>query len=281
MSLKFDAKRFVINSHRGAFKEGLLENTVPAFKQSVKEGANMLECDIRITKDNHIVLIHNNTIDHICGFATTTPPIEEFNELSNGPINTHTLSYLQALKYDNNAQIMSLPEFLELLKEIKVGAQIELKQGGYEDLILKNIQDANIDYESCLGPIVCTSFNWPAILRMIKKAKNFNIPLYTHDGGIGLAFGLQGIPLGSFIGKWVLRQCHKKNIWGFCTYYKNLPIKRLAYAHEQGVKFCPRVPDKEDLINAYIDAGVDGFETDNVPLIRECAKKKGIELLDL
>lgn len=79
----------------------------------------------------------------------------------------------------------------------------------------------------------------------------------------------------------MLRQCHARNIWGFTTYYKYLPIKRLAYAHSLKVKFCPRVPDDINLINQYIDAGVDGFETDNVPLIRDCIEKKGFELWPL
>jgi glycerophosphoryl diester phosphodiesterase len=169
----FDANRFVIDSHRGAFKEGLLENTVEAFMQSYREGANVMECDIRLTKDNQIVLIHNGTIDHIASFAEKIPDRNEFNEEPTGSVRSHSLAYLKALKFPNNAQLMTLLELLNFLNRIKVGAQIELKEGGYEDAILKTIEAAEIDYEALLGPIVCTSFNYVAVMRLVKKAKKY------------------------------------------------------------------------------------------------------------
>ncbi len=67
-------------------------------------------------------------------------------------------------------------------------------------------------------------------------------------------------------------------IWrGFMTYYKYLPAKMIAYAHQCGVKFCPRVPDNKDLVAEYIRAGVDGFETDNIGFIRQCISEAGFE----
>ncbi len=274
----FDPNRFVIDSHRGAFKGGLLENTIPAFAQSVEEGANMLECDLRMTGDGEIVLIHNKTIDHVMSFASDIPGEGVFGELPSGKIKDHTLAFLKAVKYPHNAEILSLNEFLEFLKRRHVGAQLELKEMGYERQILQVIQDAQIDYASLLGPVVCTSFNFFAIRRMQKLAKKMEIPLYTHSGGQGLAFGFQAIPLGSIIGKPFLRWCKKHDFWGFTTHYKHLPISRIKYAHKCGVKYCPRIPDEIDIINLYLDAGTDGIETDNVPLIRKCLKERNYEL---
>jgi glycerophosphoryl diester phosphodiesterase len=274
-------REWVINSHRGAFKEGLLENSIESYTEAYREGCNVLETDIRLSKDNQIVLIHNRTIDGIAKHAKSVPSPEKFNEIPVGPVKEHTTAFLKALNFQNDMKILTLDEFIELLKKLKMGAQIELKEGGFEDLILKVIQDAQIDYEQQLGPIVCTSFNASAVLRLVKKAQNYQIPLYEYNTRKGLAFGMQGIPLGSWYGKWVLRQCGKKHIWGFMTYYKYIPIKRLAFAHDEGVRFCPRLPDDEQLVNAYIDAGVDGFETDNVPFIRKMIEKKGFKLWPL
>lgn len=274
-------REWIIDSHRGAFKEGLLENTTEAFVQSWKEGANCLECDIRLTKDGEIVLIHNRTIDHLVKYATKVPLVDEFQEPSTGKVNTHSISFLKTLKYPHDAQILTLSEFLQLLKKLHIGAQIELKEGGYEAKIAQIIANAEIEYTSLLGPVVCTSFNWFAILKLQKAAKSNQIPLYHPNKASGLAFGLQGIPLGSWFGPLVLDQCRKKQIWGFMTYYKYLPISRINCAHQNGVKFCPRVPDDIDLINRYIDANVDGFETDNVPLIRDSIIKKGFDLWPL
>ena len=268
---------FVIDSHRGAFKEGLLENSIPAFEQSYKEGANVMECDLRMAKDGNIILIHNNTIDHIASFAISTPEEKEFGELPVGKVKKHTLAYLKSLKFENDAQILSLPELLVWLKEKKVGAQLELKVSCGEK-ILQNILEADMPWEELNGPIVITSFNFLLIKKLLNEVKKYDIPLYVPNKSRGLAFGFQAIKTGSFYGKSMLRKFKKWGIWGGMTYYKNMPIRRLKYAHEMGVKFCPRVPDNVKLINKYLDAGVDGFETDNVPLIRECCMKKGIPL---
>ena len=267
---------FIIDSHRGVFKSGLLENSIPAFEESYYEGANCVECDIRLTKDNKIVLLHNNTIDHITSFAEKIPKISEFNEEPTGKIREHTLAYLKAMKFPNNANILTLSEFLKILKKYKFGAQIELKESGYEDLILKEIEQAKINYKEHTAPIVCTSFNWFAVKRLIKKAKNYNIPLYSSSGNIGLCIGMQGIPLGiPLYGKYMMNRFQKLNVWGGMTYYKNMSVKLLDYAHKKGFKFCPRIPNDKKLAISYLKAGVDGFETDNISFIRECVKESG------
>ena len=278
---QFDSSRFVIDSHRGAFKEGLLENTIPAFLQSYREGANVMECDIRRTNDGQILLLHNSTIDHIATFAEKTPEFEEFHEIPSGRLRNHSLDFMKAMKFPNDAQLLTLPEFLEFLAKYKIGAQVELKEMGYEEEILKAFSETDIPYEDLLGPIVCTSFNFLAIRRLIKKAKQYNIPLYDHTGKPGLAFGFQAIQMGALYGGLIMKKFQQYNVWGGMTHYRYMPIKQLPKAHKFGIKFCPRVPDKKELIMQYIDAGVDGFETDNVPLIRECLEQKGIELWPL
>ncbi|MHC1592215.1 MAG: glycerophosphodiester phosphodiesterase [Candidatus Helarchaeales archaeon] len=268
---------FVIDSHRGAFKNGLLENSIPAFEEALKEGANVLECDIRGTRDGQVALVHNRTIDHVASHAVKLPEWDEFKENPTGPVSEHTMDYLKSLKFDKGARILSLDEFLEFLSKKKAGAQIELKEFHFLDKIIEYISDIEIDHDALAGPVVFTSFNPFAIIKLRKKVlKNGDLPVYDFFAGRkGYAFGLQGIPLGAFFGKWVLRRCKKNRIWGFMTHYRNLPIHRIPYSHEMGVKFCPRVPDDESLIMRYIENDVDGFETDNVPLIIKCIKKAG------
>lgn len=266
---------FVIDSHRGAFKDGLLENSIPAFTASYYEGANCVECDIRRTKDEEIVLIHNSTIDHIASFAEKIPDESEFGEIPKGKVSSHNLPYLKSFVYPNEAEILTLEEFLNLIKLLKIGAQIELKEFGYEDQILQIIEDAAINYEELLAPVVCTSFNWLSIKKMIKKSGYYDIPLYSHDGGIGQAFGFQAISVGAFYGKWVLRRFHKYNVWGGMTHYRYMPVERLDYAHKMGVKFCPRIPNDRQLALNYLKNGVDGFETDDISFVRSCVKEAG------
>ncbi|MCS7002484.1 MAG: glycerophosphodiester phosphodiesterase, partial [Dehalococcoidia bacterium] len=47
--------------HRGA--SGVApENTLPAFDQAVRDGADAIECDVRLTKDGTPVLLHDETL---------------------------------------------------------------------------------------------------------------------------------------------------------------------------------------------------------------------------
>ena len=271
-----ESHEFIINSHRGVFKTGMLENSIPSYEAALKQGANVLECDIRLTKDKQVVLIHNKTIDGIAKHAASTPDPAEFGELPSGPVREHTLAFLKALKYEHGCEILTLDEFLGFLKDNKVGAQIELKEAGFESMLVDKMRAAAIDHDSLKAPIVFTSFFWPAIVKLQKLLWKSELPKYDFfNNKKGVCAGLQALPIGSFLGPWLLRQCKKKRIWGLMTFYKYIPAFRIPYAHECGVKFCPRVPDDEALILLYINVGVDGFETDNVPLIRECIKKAG------
>lgn len=57
-------KKTVWISHRG-FTANAVENTCSAFAAAVDIGFSALETDLRITKDDHIVLIHDETIDRL------------------------------------------------------------------------------------------------------------------------------------------------------------------------------------------------------------------------
>jgi glycerophosphoryl diester phosphodiesterase len=49
-------------AHRGAM-ETHPENTIPAFKEAIRLGTQMIEFDLRMTKDSVLVLMHDETVD--------------------------------------------------------------------------------------------------------------------------------------------------------------------------------------------------------------------------
>ena len=51
-----------ICAHRGAM-ETYPENTLAAFKEAIRLGAHMVEFDVRITKDNELVIMHDKSVD--------------------------------------------------------------------------------------------------------------------------------------------------------------------------------------------------------------------------
>ncbi|MEM2482910.1 MAG: glycerophosphodiester phosphodiesterase family protein, partial [Candidatus Nezhaarchaeales archaeon] len=54
--------RVLVIAHRGASAYEP-ENTLRSIKRALNLGADMVEIDVRTTKDGHIVVIHDATVD--------------------------------------------------------------------------------------------------------------------------------------------------------------------------------------------------------------------------
>ena len=57
----------ILSAHRGGGCEGA-ENTVFAFKNAMKLGMNLMECDVHLTKDNVVIVCHDGKLDRLCGY---------------------------------------------------------------------------------------------------------------------------------------------------------------------------------------------------------------------
>ena len=55
-------KNIYVAAHRGV-SASYPENTMPAFKRAIECGCDQIEIDVRITKDNELVVIHDATVD--------------------------------------------------------------------------------------------------------------------------------------------------------------------------------------------------------------------------
>jgi len=66
-------------AHRGGIVPGYPENTIAAFRQAMKHGAEVIESDLRGTKDGEIVIMHDETLDRTTngkGKVTDSTPAE-------------------------------------------------------------------------------------------------------------------------------------------------------------------------------------------------------------
>ena len=64
------AKRLRHGSHRGGSAEAT-ENTLPAFRNAVRAGSQLLELDVHLTADEHVVVVHDPELSRLCGVAAT------------------------------------------------------------------------------------------------------------------------------------------------------------------------------------------------------------------
>ena len=60
------ARRPLVIAHQGGAHEGP-SNTLYAFTNAMRNGADMLELDVHMTRDGHLVVIHDDTVDRTTG----------------------------------------------------------------------------------------------------------------------------------------------------------------------------------------------------------------------
>ena len=116
----------LIIAHRGAVDQ-FNEHTIEGYEQSIKDGANWIEIDIRMTSDGVLVPMHDLDINR-----TTT---------GTGTVNDLTWEQLSKFKTENNnynAPIPSLEEvFLKFGK--KTHYYIEIKTVDGQQLVEKKL----------------------------------------------------------------------------------------------------------------------------------------------
>ena len=81
----------IFQAHKGVSTENP-ENTMPAFAAAVQQGYNIIELDTAVTKDLHVVLLHDNTINR-------TARHENGDHIAD-TVNIHDITYEEALRYD-------------------------------------------------------------------------------------------------------------------------------------------------------------------------------------
>ncbi len=54
--------RIQVVAHRGASEEAP-EHTLAAYRKAIEDGADALECDVRLTADGHLVCVHDRRVN--------------------------------------------------------------------------------------------------------------------------------------------------------------------------------------------------------------------------
>ena len=77
-------KQPLVFAHRGS-SHALPEHTLPAYLRAIDEGADGLECDVRLTSDGQLVCLHDRRLGRVSN--------------GRGPVSGHTLAELDALDF--------------------------------------------------------------------------------------------------------------------------------------------------------------------------------------
>jgi glycerophosphoryl diester phosphodiesterase len=106
---------FSLTAHRGAPTRTLGENTLPAFGRALSDGATAIETDLRRTKDDKLVVLHDSGVGRTTNCA--------------GPIGSWTLrDLLKECREDTSRQpILTAAELLTWAERNGASLMIELK----------------------------------------------------------------------------------------------------------------------------------------------------------
>ncbi|MFW5976413.1 MAG: glycerophosphodiester phosphodiesterase [Bacillota bacterium] len=152
--------KFMNIAHRGA--SGYYpENTISSFQAALNMGIKWMECDVRLTSDKEIVVIHDRKVDR------TTD--------ASGLVSNFTLKELKQMDAGSwfdckfkNEKIPTLKELFDLLKEYKeVQLVVEIKDSIYFPEITGKIIYL-IKKADLINQITISSFHWS----VLKETKN-------------------------------------------------------------------------------------------------------------
>src|SRR4026207_2194343 len=93
--------RIIAVGHRGAAAIGP-DTTLRSFRCAIELGCDMAECDVHLTRDQQLAVIHDETVDR-----TTN---------GSGPVGGFTMAELKRLDAGKSEQIPTLDEVLECVK---------------------------------------------------------------------------------------------------------------------------------------------------------------------
>lgn len=214
--------------HRGA-RAYEPENTLRSFRKALELGVDAVELDVRRTKDNEIVVIHDARIDR------TTD--------GKGLVNELTLNEIKQLFTEKDEKIPTLEEAFDFLNK-KVMILIELKETGLEEKVLNLIQEKGLEKN-----VTIVSFLEEALrkVRELDDEMETGLIYVRHKNPIKTA-----LELGA---KYLL------------PLYRFTHTANVQKAHENDLKVIVWTINKQEEVAEYVKKGVDGIASDKPEIL--------------
>lgn len=134
----------IVVAHRGDWRNAP-ENSLQAIKNSIDMGVDMVEIDIRETKDGHLVLMHDKTLDR-----TTT---------GKGKINEWTLDSLKTLNLVDGLGVKTLHKIPTLKEALLIT----------KDEVLVNLDKSYKIFDKCYAIILDTNTENQVVIKGSKS----------------------------------------------------------------------------------------------------------------
>ena len=214
--------------HRGA-RAYAPENTLASFKKALEIGVDAIELDVRKTKDNQIVVIHDADVKR------TTD--------GEGLVSELTLAQIKGFSAEGGEKIPTLQEALDFLDK-KVKVLIELKETGVEEQVLSILCERKLEKN-----VVIISF----LEEALKKIRELNKDIET-----GLIYAKHSNPVKAALDL-------KANY--LVALYRFTHTATVQKAHENGLKIIVWTINTPEEAQEYAKKGVDGIASDKPDIL--------------
>ncbi len=246
-------------AHRGASALAP-ENTIEAFRLAVEAGAGGLELDVHMTRDGHIVVIHDATVDRTTNGsgAVSEMTLTELRRFDAG----HTFSPDGGSTRPYRGRGVRVPTLVEVLEEFPgVAVNIEIKAGtpGIEEKVLGVLRDAN-----ALGRALVVSTPHATVKRF-RKISSGHISTGASRWEIGVFYVLSRLRLERLV-----RPAY--DALQVPLLHRGILVvtpRLVRAAHARGVRVDVWTINQEEEMRRLLDLGVDVIMTDRPGTLAE------------
>ncbi len=222
-----------IIAHRGG-GELFPENTLQAFQESAALGVDMVECDVHVSRDRELMVIHDPTLERTGG----------------KPLKVSDLTAKELAAADVGGG-QGVPTLAQLLDVIKIPVVVEIKTKAAVEGLLQLIA-ARPDLVQRVIPI---SFYHTAIRELVDRIPGL-------EGGVLLA----GIPVNLAD---VVRAAHVRLL---SLEYELVDRELVDAMHREDLLVSVWTPNTKAAIQSMLEAGVDGIASDRPDWVIEAVK---------
>jgi glycerophosphoryl diester phosphodiesterase len=267
-----NSQTILVHGHRGS-RATRPENTIPAFEYAIQHGADVLELDLAVTKDNVLVVSH-------FPFITPHHPGERVCTGPEVPPHTaiHTLTLAQVKQYDCGSTMLAnfpkqiavpgtrIPSFEEVLNLSPQGDfdyNVETKSfPSHPELtpspeeFVKLIDEA-VKRHNLQSRVILQSFDFRTLIAMKKMDPSIRLSALVGDPKGDAMIGITDhdkdfVSIGKKTGAQMISP----------DFHLVTPEK-VAAAHAAGLQVVPWTADNPEDWQALVDAKVDAIITDD------------------
>ncbi len=196
----------LVFAHRGS-SAALPEHSLGAYLRAIDEGADGLECDVRLTNDGHLVCLHDRRLERTSNGRglVSEHTLAELNELDFGSWHASAADLL--LEFTEPVRVLTLDRLLEAASVAArpIRLLIETKHptrfgGEVEERLVATLRRYGLDRPDPDGvSVTVMSFSGKAVRRVRELAPNLPtvlllelLPPWLRDGRLPPGVGIAG-----------------------------------------------------------------------------------------